>query len=139
MPIYLLLVRRNHSVGWIDAIAVLVGVAAVGLEFVADLQMHRFARTKQPGQVLDRGVWAWSRHPNYFGEFSFWLALALFGLATDPAAWWWVFAGPAVMLALFEGASIPMMEKRSLERRPTYQDVIDRVPRFVPRPPRRNP
>jgi steroid 5-alpha reductase family enzyme len=42
------------------------------------------------------------------------------------------------MLAMFLGASIPMMERRSLERRPDYQSVIDRVPRFVPRPPRRS-
>lgn len=137
LPYYLLLVRRGHSVGWIDAIAVLVGIAAVALEFAADVQLHRFARTKQPRQVLDQGLWAWSRHPNYFGEFSFWVALALFGLAADPPAWWWVFAGPVAMFALFEGASIPMMERRSLERRTTYQDVIDRVPRFLPRPPRR--
>ena len=41
------------------------------------------------------------------------------------------------MLAMFLGASIPMMEKRSLERRPQYQAVIDRVPRLVPRPPRK--
>jgi steroid 5-alpha reductase family enzyme len=43
------------------------------------------------------------------------------------------------MVAMFLGASIPLMEKRSLERRPSYQDVIDRVPRLVPRPPRRAP
>ena len=42
------------------------------------------------------------------------------------------------MIALFLGASIPMMEQRSLERRPSYQDVIDRVPRLLPRPPRRS-
>ena len=138
LPAYVLLTHRGRTTGWLDAAAVAVGLAAVALEFVADVQMHRFARTKQPGQVIDGGVWRWSRHPNYFGEFSFWLALALFGLAAAPATWWWIFVGAALMFALFEFASIPMMEQRSLERRPSYQDVIDRVPRFVPRPPRRS-
>ena len=63
--------------------------------------------------------------------------LALFGLAASPADWWWLFVGVAAMLAMFLGASIPMMEQRSLERRPAYAEVISRVPRFVPRPPRR--
>ena len=98
--------------------------------------MYRFARTKQPGQCMDQGLWGWSRHPNYFGEISFWFALGLFGLAASPADWWWVFIGTIAMAGLFLGASIPMMEQRSLERRPAYQDVIDRVPRLVPRPPR---
>ncbi|MDT5349876.1 MAG: hypothetical protein QOH91_3163 [Mycobacterium sp.] len=86
---------------------------------------------------MDRGLWSWSRHPNYFGELSFWFALALFGVAASPSDAWWLFAGTLAMLGMFLGASIPMMETRSLQRRPDYQDVIDRVPRFVPRPPRR--
>ena len=85
---------------------------------------------------MDRGLWSWSRHPNYFGEITFWFALGTFGLATSPADWWWVFVGVLGMILMFRAASIPMMEKRSLERRPSYQDLIDRVPRFVPRPPR---
>ena len=59
------------------------------------------------------------RDPNYFGEVSFWFALAIFGLATSPSDWWWIFVGAVAMLGLFEGISIPMMEQRSLERRPT--------------------
>lgn len=137
LPAYLV-TTHSRAVGWLDAVAVVVGLGAVLLELVADTQLHRFAATKQPGAALDRGVWAWSRHPNYFGEFSFWLSLGLFGLAADPHQWWWVFAGAVVMLALFELASIPMMERRSLERRPSYRDVIERVPRFVPRPRRRS-
>jgi len=136
LPVYVVLTRHDRAAGWLDTVAVIIGLAAVALEFAADLQMHRFAATKQPGEVMDRGLWSWSRHPNYFGEFSFWLALAVFGLAASPGDWWWIFAGALVMLALFEGASIPMMERRSLERRPAYQGVIDRVPRFLPRPPR---
>jgi steroid 5-alpha reductase family enzyme len=138
LPVYVVLTHGDRSVGWLDAVAVLVGLGAVAIELLADIQMHRFAATKQPGQVMDRGLWAWSRHPNYFGEISFWLALALFGLAAAPAAWWWIFVGTLLMIAMFLGASVPMMEKRSLERRPAYQEVIDRVPRLVPRPPRKS-
>lgn len=58
--------------------------------------------------------------------------VGLVGLASDPDAWW-VLAGTVAMTAMFLGASIPMMEARSLERRPGYQDVIDRVPRLLPR------
>lgn len=139
LPVYIVLTRHGRPLGWLDAVALVVGLGAVALELAADVQLHRFAVTKQPGQVMDRGLWAWSRHPNYFGEFSFWLALALFGLAAAPGTGWWIFVGALLMLAMFQGASIPMMEQRSLQRRPSYQDVIDRVPRFVPRPPRNRP
>jgi len=107
------------------------------LEFVADQQMYDFAKTRNPGQAMVGGLWSWSRHPNYFGEFGFWFAMALFGVAAAPADAWWLFVGAAIMLALFVFASIPMMEERSVARRPEYQEVIDRVSRFVPWPPRK--
>lgn len=122
---------------WLSWIAFAVGMAAVTAELVADTQIHRFVSAKQPGAVMDRGLWAWSRHPNYFGEISFWFALALFGVAAAPTDAWWLFVGVVAMLATFLSASIPMMERRSLARRPHYQDVIDRVPMLIPRPPRK--
>ncbi|GAB3010394.1 DUF1295 domain-containing protein [Mycobacterium bourgelatii] len=137
LPVYVCLTRPGTGIGWLTWIAFVIGLAAVALELAADVQMHRFVRVRQPGEVMDRGLWSWSRHPNYFGEFSFWFALALFGVAASPRDAWWLFVGALAMLAMFLGASIPMMEARSLERRPGYQAVIDRVPRFVPRPPRR--
>jgi steroid 5-alpha reductase family enzyme len=115
-------------------------VAAYGIaivELVADVQLHRFIRDRRAGEVMDRGMWSWSRHPNYFGEFSFWVALALFGIAAPPSDAWWLCLGALAMLGMFLGGSIPMMETRSLQRRPVYQDVIDRVSRFVPCPPKR--
>jgi steroid 5-alpha reductase family enzyme len=136
VPVYVALTRPGAGLTWLALVAFVIGVAAVTLELVADVQMHRFAKTRRPGEAMDRGLWAWSRHPNYFGEFSFWLALGLFGVAAAPADAWWLQAGAALMLALFLGASIPMMEERSLARRPDYQQVIDRVSKFVPRPPR---
>lgn len=136
LPVYVVVTRPGGGIWWLTVLAFALGVAAVILELVADVQMHRFVRHRAPGEVMDRGLWGWSRHPNYFGEFSFWLSLALFGIAASPGDWWWLLLGAASMLAMFLGASIPMMEARSLDRRPDYGDVIARVPRFVPRPPK---
>jgi len=136
VPLYVVLTRAGRDVGWLDIAATAIGIGAVVIEYVADRQLHRFVRERQPGQVMDRGLWSWSRHPNYFGEITFWVSLAIFAVAASPHDAWWVFAGSLAMVAMFLGASIPMMEERSLERRPDYQDVIDRVSKLVPRPPR---
>jgi steroid 5-alpha reductase family enzyme len=137
IPVYVAVTRPAPGLVWLSWIAFLLGLAAIALELVADVQMHRFVARRGAGEAMDRGLWSWSRHPNYFGEFSFWLALALFGIAASPADWWWLIVGAVAILAMFLGASIPMMEERSLQRRPSYQAVVDRVSRFVPRPPRR--
>ncbi len=118
LPVYVCVTHPGGDIGWLTAVAFVVGLAAVAFETVADLQLHQFVRHRQPGEVMDRGLWRWSRHPNYFGEFGFWFALALFGVAASPADSWWLFAGALAMLAMFLGASIPMMEERSLQRRP---------------------
>lgn len=146
VPVYIAATRAGGGWVWLSWLAFAAGIAAVTLELAADTQMHRFVAAKRRGSasgavmdsaVMDRGLWAWSRHPNYFGELGFWFSMALFGIAASPRDAWWLFVGVAVMLAMFLGASIPLMEKRSLERRPQYQSVIDSVPRLVPRPPRR--
>lgn len=135
LPVYVAATRPGDGWLWLAWAAFAVGVGAVTLELVADTQMHRFVAARRPGAVMDQGLWAWSRHPNYLGEIGFWLSMALFGLSAAPEWWWWLFAGVAVMVAMFLGASIPMMEKRSLERRPQYADVVARVPMLLPRRP----
>lgn len=137
LPVYVAVTTPGDGLAWLSWVALVIGIAAVTLELVADTQMRRFVAAKQPGAVMDQGLWAWSRHPNYLGELGFWLSMALFGVAASPGDWWWLLVGVAAMLAMFLGASIPLMEKRSLERRPHYQAVIDRVPMLIPRPPRK--
>jgi steroid 5-alpha reductase family enzyme len=122
----------DRPLGPLDAVAVLVTGGAILLETIADEQMRAFARTKAPGDLMARGLWARSRHPNYLGEIGFWTGLALFGLAADPW-WWWSLAGPIAMIAMFVGASIPMLDARSIARRPGYADYMRRVPALLPR------
>jgi len=126
----------SDPVGVLDWVALALGVAAVALELVADEQMRRFARIKTPGAVMDRGLWRWSRHPNYFGEILFWCSLWLFGLSADPG-WWWTVVGPLAMIAMFLGASIPLLDERSRERRPAFAEYAARTSALVPLPVRR--
>lgn len=116
--------------GW-DIAATILMVAAVALETIADWQLHRFVReNREPGKTLETGLWAYSRHPNYLGEVLLWWGLALFGFAAGGG--WWVFIGALAITLLFVFISIPMIEKRSLERRPNYGEYARRVPALVP-------
>jgi steroid 5-alpha reductase family enzyme len=136
LALYPALATSSSSVGVLDVVATVVAASGVILELVADEQLRAFNRTKSPGDVCDEGIWAKSRHPNYLGEMLFWWGLWLFALAADPA-WWWTAIGPLAMTGMFLGASIPMMERRSLARRPTYAAYAERTPLLLPWP-RRN-
>lgn len=135
LPLYPALVLGGGGFGGLDALALVVGLAATVIEFVADEQMRGFVRTSPAGAHMDQGLWRYSRHPNYFGEILFWVSLWLFALAADPAEWW-TGVGAAAMIAMFVFASVPMMEKRSLERRPGYQAYAARTSALVPWPPK---
>jgi steroid 5-alpha reductase family enzyme len=124
----------THVLGILDGVALVVTLGAIALETIADQQLRAF-RLAGPGdgEILMRGVWRWSRHPNYLGEIGFWWGLYLFALAADPGAWWTI-VGPAAITVLFVAISIPLIDRRSLERRPAYADHIARVPALIPRP-----
>lgn len=137
LPVYAVINYGTQPVNSLDIIACVVGISAVTIQLIADRQLHTFITHRKPGQIIDTGLWSWSRHPNYFGEISFWLSLALFGLAAYPEGWWWQIIGVTSMLIMFVTASIPLMETRSLERRPQYQDIINRISMLIPLPPKK--
>lgn len=115
----------------LDSIALVVTAGAILIETVADEQLRRFNRHKQPGEIITDGLWAYSRHPNYFGEQSFWWGLFLFGLAAN-SHFWWTILGPVAMTLMFHFASVPMLDRRSLASRPGYEAYMQRVNAVVP-------
>jgi len=132
LSLYPVLANTTRTkIWWLDGIAVLVTAAAIFIESISDEQMTAFVKTKKPGEIMNRGFWKYSRHPNYFGEISFWWGLYLFGLAANPG-YWWTIAGPIAITLLFLFISIPMMDKRSLERRPEYAEHMKQVSALVP-------
>ena len=127
-------VAGTRPLGPLDLAAAIVTLGAITIESVADRQLYRFAGDPaNRGRVLEQGLWRYSRHPNYLGEITFWWGLWLFGLAGAPS-WWWTVAGPVAMVLLFAVVSVPLMDRRSLERRPAYADRMRRVPALVPLP-----
>lgn len=74
---------------WLDIVAIAVTLMGILFETIADQQLRSFRKTNTDKQrILDTGLWKFSRHPNYFGEISFWYGLALFSLAAAPDEWW---------------------------------------------------
>lgn len=130
------LVTGTRPPGLLDALAAAVTAGAIGIELVADEQLRAFRRNARPGAVLSSGLWAWSRHPNYFGEIAFWWGLGLFGVAADPGAVWCL-VGALAISVMFVAASVPMIDRRMVARRPGYAEHARRTSSLVPWPPRK--
>ena len=109
----------------------------IGLAFetVGDVQLARFKRdVESKGRVLDRGLWRYTRHPNYFGDFLVWWGLFVIAAATGA---WWTFVGPIVMsVLLIRVSGAGLLERTIGERRPGYADYVRRTSGFFPRPPK---
>ena len=131
LGMYAALTLGDSPVGALDWIASGVVIAAAVLQFVADEQMRAHRATGSP-VPFEGGLWALSRHPNYFGEASMWWGVWLFGVAANPSSWWWTAVGPLTMTALLRFASVPMMDRRSVERRPGYDAIVQRLPAMLP-------
>lgn len=117
--------------GWLDAAGVALAVFAIALETIADRELRAFVTSPHdPGAICARGPWAWSRHPNYLGEISFWWGLALLALGADRSALGCL-AGPVAITLLFNVVSIPLMEKHMTAKRPGYAAHCQRVSRLL--------
>jgi steroid 5-alpha reductase family enzyme len=115
-------------------------VFAVGLAFeaVGDAQLAAFkADPDHEGQVMDRGLWAWTRHPNYFGDACVWWGMFL--VACSAATWGvaWTVLSPALMTHFLRNVSGAKLLEKSMKDRPAFQEYMKRTAYFFPRPPRR--
>lgn len=114
------------------------GLWAVGLAFegVGDHQLARFkADPANRGKIMDRGLWAWTRHPNYFGDFCVWWGLFLI-VCPAPGAAAATLVSPVLMSFLLIGGSGKALLERHMAERPGYGAYRARTSGFFPRPPR---
>lgn len=124
--------------GWTPlwVIGMVVFLIGFGFEAVGDWQLTRFkANPANAGKLMDRGLWRYSRHPNYFGDATAWWGIGLVAASTlmgivgliAPALITWI---------LVKVSGVPMVEHRMTKTRPGYQEYIQRTSSFVPRRPK---
>jgi steroid 5-alpha reductase family enzyme len=128
---------RPAHLAFLDGLGAAVWLVGFLFESVADWQLFRFkADPENRGKVMDRGLWRYSRHPNYFGECLIWWGLFLIALGV-PGGWWTVASPVIITLVLLTMTGVPLTESTTIERRPGYRDYIRRTPMFIPWFPRK--
>jgi len=119
-----------------DYLGIGIWLVGLGIESLADHQLRNFlAIEENRGKVMDRGLWRYSRHPNYFGESLIWWGIFLVAASVP---WGWItFVSPLLMtFLLLKVSGVPMLEKGLAERRTGYREYMERTSPFVPWPPR---
>ena len=124
---------------WLDIAGLVLGGGGLTMEAVADAQLSRFLRERTDASaVMSRGLWSWSRHPNYFGEACVWWGFALMALASGGLSVAWTLASPLLMtVLLLKVSGVALLERDIAERRPEYRAYAARTSPFIPWPPRR--
>ena len=131
------LVPGARPLGALDALGVALFATGLFFEAVGDVQLARFkADPANQGRVMDRGLWRYTRHPNYFGDCVVWWGLFTIAAATPAGPW--TIASPLLMtFLLLRVSGVALLERSLLRTRPAYREYIERTSSFIPRPPRK--
>tara|TARA_B100001939_G_scaffold84278_2_gene71978 strand:- start:554 stop:1432 length:879 start_codon:yes stop_codon:yes gene_type:complete len=130
LPLYFVFNENVINYNWI-LIGAIISICAVILQIVADKQMRDFKKIiLNKNKIMNLGLWKYSRHPNYLGEVMFWIGLYVMALSVNDVPSWLVLS-PLSMLVLFIFISCPMMDERSLKKRPGYKDYMDKTSQLL--------
>jgi len=120
----------TEALKFTDLIGGILMLAGILLEIFADIQMHRFKKNPENmGNIINIGLWKYSRHPNYLGEISFWWGVYVLSMATHPPFYY--ISGAIIVSLLFLFISIPMMEKR-MKNKVGFDEYKKRTPLLIP-------
>lgn len=128
-------ISGQADLGFLDYAGIAVFCVGLFFEAVGDFQLSRFRREPaNKGKVMDAGLWRYSRHPNYFGNFTIWWGIYLIALS---AGGWWTIVSPLLMaFLLLKVSGVALLEKDISGRRPQYEEYIRRTNAFFPGLPR---
>ena len=137
LPVQSLGAVADAEPGALSWIGLAVFLTGLGFEAIGDAQLAAFKRDPaSKGKVMDRGLWRYTRHPNYFGDALLWWGIWL--IAVGAGAAWWTLIGPGLMTFLLVRVSgVALLESDMAERRPGYAEYVRRTSAFIPRPPKR--
>jgi steroid 5-alpha reductase family enzyme len=124
-----------RPLGVLDWAGVLLWIIGFVTEAIADRQLARFRKSPANlGAVLDRGLWRYTRHPNYFGELCVWSGFWLVALSAGAG---WAAVSPLLLFALLRLSETARLERDTGNRRPGYADYVLKTHAFFPGPPRK--
>lgn len=134
LPIYFVFTGDVIYYDWIF-VGSLISILAVILQIISDKQMRDFKKdVLNKNKIMNLGFWKYSRHPNYLGEVMFWIGLYVMALSVNDIPSWLILS-PISMLVLFVFISCPMMDERSLNKRPGYKDYMKKTSQLLLLPP----
>jgi len=135
LPLLGAIAGAGRPLGWLDALGVALWLVGLVFEALGDWQLQRFkSDPANAGRVMDQGLWRYTRHPNYFGDFCIWWGLYLIALS---AGAWWSVVGPVLMsVLLLRFSGVALLEQDIGDRRPQYASYIRRTNAFFPGRPR---
>jgi steroid 5-alpha reductase family enzyme len=124
-------ITSTNPLGVLDGLAAALWLIGFIFEAGGDYQLSRFKNSiDNEGHVLDTGLWRYTRHPNYFGDFCIWWSFYLFAVA---AGGWWSVISPLLMtFLLLKVSGVAMLESTISERRPAYADYVRNTNAFFP-------
>lgn len=131
--------ETHHNMGILHWAGLALVLFALLFEALADRQLKLFkANPSNHGRVCDQGLWAWTRHPNYFGEWVIWVGFALLSYNSTFYAIPGVICAGTMYYLLTRVTGIPMTEERLIASRgQSYRDYQNRVSAFWPKPPKK--
>lgn len=127
VPLIFIFIYPSKEIAVIGGILVFIGFL---LELISDHQMRSYLRSTKERKVCTKGLWNYSRHPNYLGENLVWIGISVAMLLTTTDYWYYSFGGLA-MLLMFLLITMPMMEKRQKQRREDYKEYMRTTSYFL--------
>jgi steroid 5-alpha reductase family enzyme len=124
-------ITDTSALGILDVMGASLWLIGFVFEAGGDYQLSRFkSDPANKGKVMDKGLWRFTRHPNYFGDFCIWWGFYLFALA---GGGWWTIISPLLMsFLLLKVSGVAMLEKTITDRRPKYAQYIESTNAFFP-------
>lgn len=130
-PILLINKNGGFNIGFLDFIGILVWIIGFYFESVGDAQLSKFIKNPEnKGKIMQSGLWAYTRHPNYFGEVVQWWGLWLIALSV-PSGFWTIIGPITITFLILKVSGIPMLEKKMIDN-PEYTNYKKRVSIFIP-------
>lgn len=125
------------QITFLDYLGLIIWCIGFLFESVSDWQLVRFKSTPEnQGKVMDQGLWAVSRHPNYFGETLVWWGLFIISISSYKNLWT-IISPLTITILLLKVSGVPLLESGLKKRNPKYDAYIQRTSPFIPWPPKK--